>query len=125
MQLGAGPLLSFALLLGLDRERDGAGGIDRGDGAGRGLGIQRQHRLEVDIADLGVLAEDSAGRGQRHLAVDGAGKRGGLVDLIVGQPWLRRGAELRLPHVALRLLGQAHVRTQQRMGRDRAPALRR
>ena len=80
------------------------------DGADRGLVVQQQHLLEADVADLGRLAERRAGRGQRHLAVGSPRKGGHIVDLMVAQPWQRRGADFSLPGVALRLLGQPHVR---------------
>ena len=67
----------------------------------------------------------TAARGrQRHLAVGGAGQRGNVVDLVVAEPRLGLGADVGLPHVALRLLGQAHVRAQQRVHRQRGGAVR-
>ena len=64
------------------------------------------------------------GRGQRHLAVGGPGKGGHVVYLVIAQPGQCRGADLGLPHVALRLLGQPHMRAQQRMHSNRAATLR-
>ena len=70
------------------------------------------------------LAEDRASGGQRHLAVGGPGKDSHVVHLVVAQPRLRRGADVALPNVALRLLLQPHVRAQQRMHRNGASAVR-
>ena len=91
------------------------GDFDRRDGADGGLVIQQQHLLEADVADFGCVAEDGARGGQRHLAVGGPGKGRHTVDLVIGQPRVRRGADLGLPHVALGLLLQTDVRAQQRM----------
>ena len=71
--------------------------------------IEKQHLLEADIADPGSLAEDGAGRGQRHLAVGGTRKGCRAVYLVIAQPGQRCGADLGLPNVAFGLLGQAHV----------------
>ena len=93
------------------------GADHRRRGGCQGLVVEQQRLLEADVADLGRLTEGGARRGQRHLAVRGTGKRGHAVDLVVGQPGVRRGADLALPDVALRLLQQVHVCPEQRDAR--------
>ena len=56
------------------------------------------------------FAEDCAIRRERHLAVGRSRKGSHIVYPVVGQPGLRRGADLPLPNVALRLLVQSHMR---------------
>ena len=72
--------------IGLHREFDDAGRLDRGGGGDRGLLVEQQHLLEADVADLGCLAEDRVGGGQRHLAVGSPRKRGHIVYLVIAQP---------------------------------------
>ena len=105
----------FAVLVGLHHERRRPRRLHRRGDADGGLLVQQQHLLETDVADLGRLAKHGAGRGQRHLAVGSTRKGGRIVDLVVGQPGQRVGADVALPDVAFRLLGQPHMRAQQRM----------
>ena len=122
MQDCGGPPHAFPVLVGLHVEVDDARRLHRRDGADGVCVIEQQHLLEADVADFGRLAEDRASRGQRHLAVGGPRKGSHIVDLVVAQPGLGRGADLALPDVALRFLLQAHMRAHQRMHRNRATA---
>ena len=105
-------------VVGLHGERRDTGRIDRRDGGHSGLLVKQQHLFEGNVADLGRVAERSASRGQRHLTVGSRGKGRHSVDLVVGEPRQCRGADFSLPRVALGLLRQPHMRTQQRMHRN-------
>ena len=117
VQDSTGPARAFAVFVGLHEEVGDARHRDRCDGGNRRLLVEQQHLLEDHVADLGPIAEHFACRGQRHLAVGRAWQRSNVVDLVVTEPRLRRGTDVGLPDVALRLLGQAHVLAQQRMDR--------
>ena len=116
LQDRAGTPFALTVLIGLHLELQRAGGLHRGLGADRGLILEEQHPLEPDVADLGGLPERCTCGGQRHLAEGGTGHCGDIVDLVVDQPRQRRGADLGLPDVTLRLVEQLHMRAQQRVG---------
>ena len=99
----------LAVLCRLHREVDDTRRRQRRRRADGGLLVEEQRLFEADVADLGGIAEHGVRRRQRHLAVRGAGKHGHVADLVVVEPRLGGGADLALPHVALRLLLQAHV----------------
>ena len=115
VQHGACTPLPLAVLVGLHDEFEDAGRLHRGDGVYRRLVLEQHHPLEPDVADLRGVAERGACRGQCHLAVGGAGQRGHVVDLVVGQPRQCRGPDRGLPSVPFGLLEQAHMRAQQRV----------
>ena len=119
----------FPVLGRLHHERDDTGRLHRRGDADGGLLVEQQRPLETDVADFGCLAQHRVGHGQRHLAVGSPRQGGRVVDLVIGQPGQRVGADPTLPDVAFRLLGQAHVcahqgvRRNRRAPRPRIPAL--
>ena len=101
------------LPVGVDGELEHAGTRYRGRAEDLRVGGQQQCLFEPDVADLRGLADGCYCRRQRHLAVGGARKRGRAVNPVVAQPGVRPGSDVALPEVALRLLAQVHVRTEQ------------
>ena len=108
----------------LDGEVDDTGCRRRGRRAHGGLLVQQQRLLELEAPHLDGSAEYGAGRGERHLAVRGAGQHRHVADLVVAEPGLGDGADLALPHVPLRFLQQVNVFAEQGVDVDRARAVR-
>ena len=119
LQHRAGATLTLTVLVSLDLEFQCAGHFHTCLDADGGLVLQQQHALEPDVADLRTIPECGTGGGQRHLAEGSTWHRGHIVDLVIDQPRQSRGADLAGPHVTLRLVEQAHMRTQQWMSRHK------
>ena len=109
--------------MGLDHEVGVAVRCHRCDGGHRCLLFEQKHLLEGDVTGLAGVAEHRSCGRQCHLAVGGARQRGHPVDLVIAQPRLGIGADVGLPHVTLRHLGQPDVCAEQRVHRQRGGAL--
>lgn len=90
----------------------------------RGLILDQQHLVEAEVAYFGRVPKCGVRRSQSYLAVGRCWKSCHFVYPVIGQPAQRRGSDLGLPRVALRLLGQAHMGAQQRMHGDGWSSLR-
>ena len=82
-----------------------------------GVLIEQHQLLELDIPHLATeseaASEDQSRCSQGHFAVGSTRIGSHVVDLVVGQPRQLCGADVVLPDVALRLLGQPHMLAEQ------------